>query len=287
MSLHRLPAERAGQPAPAELAASRSGLAKGVAAGAFRTEPAAEEAMIGGVRTLRFRPPGPSAGTILHMHGGGFRIGCPEMVGPFAAALARRCNVTVICPNYRLAPEYPFPAGIADGNSVLQNLNVDERRKLILSGDSAGGGLAASLASLALNDAVRPIGLMLFSPWLDLTVTSDSYRENAATDPVFSIESATAAAALYLQGMAPNDPLASPVFGDVTGFAPTLISAGSGEVLVEDSRVFAAKLRMAGVTVQLDVFPGMEHVAVTRGMQLPGASETFELAASFINNILL
>ena len=117
-----LPPERTGHAAPADLAARRAGLAAAVAAGMWRTDPAPQEVMLGGVRCLRFSPSGPARGMVLHMHGGAFRIGCPEQMGPFAADLAARCGVEVICPAYRLAPEAPFPAGLNDGWAVLRAL---------------------------------------------------------------------------------------------------------------------------------------------------------------------
>ena len=102
-----LPPERKGHTASADLAERRTGLAAAVAAGVWSTDPAPEEVQIGGVRCLRFSPSGASRGTLLHMHGGAFRIGCPEQIAPFALALAQGCKVTAICPAYRLAPEHP------------------------------------------------------------------------------------------------------------------------------------------------------------------------------------
>lgn len=282
----KLPPERPGRPPTPELAVRREGLAKAVAAGTWRTEPAAKEMTLGGVRTLCFRPNDAPRATILHLHGGGFRLGCPEMIGPFAAALADRCGVEVVCPAYRLAPEFPLPAGLADARSVLAVLRDRGGGPLILSGDSAGGGLAASLTGLCVAEASSPGGLILLSPWLDLTVTSSCYEANAATDQLFSRASAEEAADLYLQGMTAREPLASPLLGSVAGFPPTFISIGAGEVLADDGRRFHAALRAAGVAADLAVVAGMDHVAVTRGLTLPGAAETFEGMAAFINRLL-
>ncbi|TVV76712.1 alpha/beta hydrolase fold domain-containing protein [Sphingomonas solaris] len=279
-----LPAEREGRPAAADLAARRQGLSAAVAAGFGRTDPLPEEICVGGVRALRFAPDGVSLGTVLHVHGGAFRIGAPEVVAPFAAALSARCGVTVVCPAYRLAPEHPFPAGINDARAVALALAADG--PLILSGDSAGGGVAAAAAALATADAVPPAGLMLFSPWLDLTVSSASYAANGTSDPLFSAESAQEAAGLYLQGLDPNDPLGSPLFAPAAGFPPTLVNVGDGEVLLDDSTSFAAALRAAGVAVELQVVAGMDHVAVTRDLAAPGAAETFEALCAFVDRIV-
>lgn len=210
-----LPAERPGRAAPPELTAQRQALAAAVASGLWQTDPAAETAHIAGVRCLHFRAAGRPRGTVLHFHGGGFRLGCPEQVGPFSADLAARCVVDVVCPAYRLAPEHPFPAGLHDGRAVAQALLSSGSLPLIISGDSAGGGIAAGLASL-----VRSAGLVLLSPWLDLTVSNPSYAAHAASDPLFSAQSAQIAAALYLQGLTPDHPLASPLHGPVAAFPP-------------------------------------------------------------------
>jgi acetyl esterase/lipase len=207
------------------------------------------------------------------------------MVGAFAAALAQRCDVEVICPAYRLAPEFPFPSGLADAQSVLLGLGSENKVPLIISGDSAGGGLAASLAALAVAERRRVAGLVLLSPWLDLTVTSRSFEVNAATDPLFSRAAAEEAAALYLQGISARDPLASPLFAPVSGFPPTFISIGEEEVLADDGRSFSQLLRSAGVKVTFCPIAAMEHVAVTRNLELPGARETFTAVVRFIESL--
>jgi monoterpene epsilon-lactone hydrolase len=282
-TLAELPAERTGGQPPPELVERRRMMVAAVEAGTWRTVGRSSTEIIGGVRVLRFLPPDAKRGSVLHLHGGAFRLGCPEMIGPFAAALAARCDVEVICPAYRLAPEHPFPAGLADAYTVLCALRLADSGSLILSGDSAGGGLAASLAAHCATEAVSLSGLVLLSPWLDLTVTSSTYQSNAATDPLFSRAAAREAADLYLQGLSAHHPLASPLFGSVDGFPPTFISIGEGEVLAEDGRRFYEVLRAAGVFARLCVVAGMEHVAVTRGLALPGAAETFEGVAEFVD----
>lgn len=282
-----LPPERKGQNAPPDLLARREALATAIDAGMWITKPPPREVILGGIRTLMFQPPGESRGTVLHLHGGAFRLGCPEQVGPFAAALAERCGVTVVCPAYRLAPEHPFPAGLSDARKVIMTLPASTTSRLVLSGDSAGGALAAGLAALTAGTPVRPKGLMLLSPWLDLTVESPSYRENTSSDPLFSAPSAREAAALYLQGLSPNHTLASPLLGPVENFPPTFLNVGTGEVLADDARRLHKKLLAAGIYSQLQIVEEMEHVAVTRGLALPGAGETFEALAAFVDSVLV
>ncbi len=221
-------------------------------------------------------------GTLLHMHGGAFRIGCPEQIAPFALALAQACAVTVICPAYRLAPEYPFPTGLNDGLAVLSALAETATTPLILSGDSAGGGLAASLAALAHQAGIPLSGLALLSPWLELSVTDPAYTTNAATDPLFSAEAAREAAALYLQGHNANDPLASPLLGEVSGYPLTYLNVGTGEVLAGDALRLRDRLEQSGVPVTFNAIEGMQHVAVTRDMGLAGSEETFAELAGFV-----
>lgn len=282
-----LPPETNGRPAPADLVARRVGLAAAVASDIWRTEPESVQEVIGGVRCLRFVPPRRVAarGTLLHLHGGAFRLGCPEQLGPFAAALAARSRVDVVCPAYRLAPEHPFPAGLRDARAVFCALAAEERL-IIVSGDSAGGGLAAGVVAMALGDTVQPVGLILLSAWLDLRVSSGSFETNAETDPLFSFASAREAAELYLQGTAADHPLASPLFGDLSSFPATFINVGAGEVLIDDARAFHIRLHEAGVPVDLEIISGMDHVAVTRGFDLSGAARTFESIVKFVDSRL-
>lgn len=280
------PAERDGFPATGDLQSQKAGISAAVASGMWQTDPAPLEENLNGVRCLRFCSPAPRCGTVIHFHGGGFRIGCPEQVGPFAARLAQHCAVDVVCPAYRLAPEYPFPAGLSDATAALAKLCETSDQPILISGDSAGGGIAASLAALCGQMAIHPAGLVLLSPWLDLTASTASYAANAASDPLFSSQSAKTAADLYLQGWEANDPLASPGLGPVDAFPPTFINVGSGEVLIDDSRAFHARLRAGGIPAQLQEIAGMGHVAVTRGADLPGSAETFAALAAFVRRVL-
>jgi epsilon-lactone hydrolase len=277
-----LPPERPGHAAPLDLIARRAAVVEAVSSGYWRTEAEPEQVAIGGIRCLRFAPAQAPWGTVLHIHGGAFRIGCPETVAPFAAALAARCAVTVICPTYRLAPEYPFPAGLRDCLTVLVALSKYAQSPLCLSGDSAGGGLAATLAAMAAGLNISLAGLVLLSPWLDLTVSSASYSANADTDPLFSADAAREAAGLYLQGIDADEPLASPLLGAVKAFPPSFITVGAGEVLLDDAEHLHARLCSAGIASRLEVVADMEHVAVTRDRTLPGAAQTFDALVAFI-----
>lgn len=278
-----LPPEREGYPAPPDLAERRKGMDAALASGVWKTKRPPVEVMLGGRRTLRFRPEGLVRGTMMHLHGGGFRIGGPEMEGPLAEALADRLGIEVVVPQYRLAPEHPFPSGLSDALSALSALRGEiGDAPLVVSGDSAGGGLAAALA---VQGSVRIDGLILLSPWLDTTVTAPSFAENTG-DPMFSKQSADIAAGLYLQGQDPRHPLSSPLFAEFDRFPPTLISVGLEECLRDDSLRMHEKLTDLGLRSELLAIAGMEHVAVVRSMAMPGARETFEAMVSFIGNLL-
>lgn len=284
-----LPPERPGYPAPLDLAERRAQMAAGIAAGMFATQAPPAETQLAGLRTLRFDPPEPPRAYVLQLHGGGFRIGRPEFEGPFSEALAARCGVTVAVPQYRLSPEAPFPGGLNDALAALKSLSEEAGdAPLIVSGDSAGAGLAASIGLMAAAGlAPRVDGLVLLSPWLDLTVTAASFTANAASDPLFGTASAQVAADLYLQGFNPHHPLASPVFAadrDLRGYPPCLISAGTGEVLLDDSLRFHARLEQLGCKSRLVAVEGMGHVAVVRGRDLPGSAETFAAVAGFVDD---
>ena len=282
-----LPPERPGRPADPDLAARRGQMQAAVDAGAWKTAKPPLETTLAGRRCLRFKPERAPRGYVLQLHGGGFRIGRPEFESLFAEALVLRCGVEVVVPQYRLAPEGPFPAGLIDAFEALKALRAEVGdARLIVGGDSAGAGLAASLGVLCAGEGPRIDGLVLLSPWLDLRVNARSYVTNAATDPMFSSESASIAAELYLQGFDPTHPLASPLLAEIAAYPPSLISVGKGEVLADDSVLFHEKLLAAGADSRLSAIDGMEHVAVVRSLEMPGAAETFEEVAMFVDHIL-
>jgi acetyl esterase/lipase len=281
-----LPAERAGQPLPPDLAAMREQMLAQRDSGFYRTELAPAEITLGRRRALLLTAGLPRA-RVFHLHGGGFRNGVPEMEAPYAERLLRAAPVEVVLPEYGLASEHPFPTGLVDAWAALEDYAAqDPELPLIVSGQSAGGGLAASLAVMAADRGLQIAGLVLIAPWLDLTVSAPSYEANRASDPLFSAESAARAAGLYLQGADPRHPLASPLFAPVAGLPPTLVAVGSGEVLSDDATRFHKRLQHAGVSSELLAVDGMEHVAVTRDPQGVGAPETFARIARFVNDVL-
>ena len=281
-----IPPEREGKPADADQVERRAQMAGALSAGltGVTKRPTAEE-QVSGVRTLRISPEsGRPKAHLLMVHGGGYRIGMPEFNAGFAERLADRCNIESVLPAYRLAPENPFPAGFNDAWAVL--LAMRERigdAPLLVGGDSAGGGMAAALATYAqAQGGPRIDGTILLSPWLDMTITAASFKDNAETEELFPEASARVASETYMQGSDLRHPIASPLFAELSSFPPTFINCGTGEGLRDDSVAFHDKLEKAGVPSELSLVPDMEHVAVVRDPNLTGAAESFEAIAKFI-----
>ena len=250
--------------------------------------PVAEDT-VDGVRTLTVSPTsGTPRGYLLMLHGGGYRLGRPENDTRFAERLADRCGIEVVLPAYRLAPENPFPAGFNDAWKALVALRARiGDAPLLVGGDSAGGGLAAALGVYAAAQGVpRLDGALLFSPWVDMTITAASFKENAESDQLFPEASAQMASDTYMQGFDLQHPIASPLFADLSGFPPAFINVGNGESLRDDSLSFHAKLQQTGVRSELLGVDDMEHVAPVRSDDLTGAAESFEAAVLFVESLL-
>lgn len=226
-------------------------------------------------------------GRMLYFHGGGFRLGSPEVVAGFTSHIAARSGCEIIIPFYSLSPEQPFPTALLEGQAVLQALLAEctpGHDKLLLGGDSAGGNLATVLAQ---HYAESLHGLWLLSPWLDVRVLSSSYERNAAFDPMFSRKSAQDAAALYLQDQEdPSDPDISPLLGDLSKplskLPATMILVGSNEVLLDDSLDFAQRMAMQHGALALHVMPDMTHVEATLRYDSHYTREVIELTARFL-----
>ncbi|TDP46099.1 alpha/beta hydrolase [Zavarzinia compransoris] len=200
---------------------------------------------------------------ILYLHGGGYVICSPRTHLGFTWRIAREARARMLVIDYRLAPDHAFPAQIDDCLVAYRHLldrGIDPKRIAVV-GDSAGGGLTFGLLmrlkALGLPMPGAAVGL---SPYLDLTATGESHFLNAKADPMIPLSGVLFGAMAYLQGADPRHPEASPIYGDAAGLPPCLIHVGSDEILLSDSTRMAAKLRAAGVPVQIDIWHRMPHV---------------------------
>jgi len=220
---------------------------------------------IAGVRCERFAPRragAAPAGQILYFHGGAYTAGSLTSHRALTGRLAAACSCEVLAVDYRLAPEYPHPAGLDDALSVYRAITSGGTppERVIVSGDSAGGGLAmALLLSLRDRDDELPVGAVLLSPWLDLSLSGDAVTSRAAEDPMLRAAGLARSAAAYA-GDDLRRPLVSPLFADPTGLPPLLVLVGTAEILLDDSVTLADRARAAGVDVVLDVQDGLIHV---------------------------
>ena len=200
---------------------------------------------------------------ILYCHGGGYSTGSSLYARTLTGKLAMSTSMDVLSFDYRLAPEHPYPAATQDAMRVWNYLMLlgYGARDIILAGDSAGGNLALSL-TLKLKEEGRllPRGLVLMSPWTDLTSSGKSHHTKAEIDPVLNAGYLDEMIRNYASGQDLKDPMISPLFGSYEGFPPTYIQVGGNEILMDDSVMLYKKMLKANVSVKLDVFKGMWHV---------------------------
>jgi epsilon-lactone hydrolase len=223
----------------------------------------AERLDIAGVAAEKITHPGAASGKVLlHLHGGGYMMGSIKGYSHLVSRFAVAAGVTAYHLDYRLAPEHPFPAALDDAMAVYRHWLKSgvAPEDIVISGDSAGGGLATALLLKAREEKLpQPAGLYLLSPWLDMATTGSSYDKFGAKDLIVSRDEIQKLATVYLGGQ-PDNAFTSPINADPTGLPPTLIQVGSEEVLLSDSLTFTSRAAMAGVEVRLHVWPEMPHV---------------------------
>jgi acetyl esterase/lipase len=237
---------------------------------------------IAGVPGIWYRPRNGSVrGTMLYLHGGGYIGTSPRMYALFTAWLCRRTGCEIFVADLRLAPEFPFPAGLEDAVLVLEALLVGgvEPARLFVGGDSSGGGLASSLVYTMNRSGHRPLaGVVLFSPELDLLLDEPSITENAGKD-ILPWNIPTSA---YLHGRSPEGGAVSAVDQDVSGWPPTLVSFGGDEMFRDAIRLFVDHLEKAGVdTIALEE-PGMFHVFPILMPWAEGSRRVYRAVGEFV-----
>lgn len=200
---------------------------------------------------------------ILYCHGGGYNTGSFRYARSITNKLAASTSMDVLSFDYRLAPEYPFPAASEDAMKVWDYLMIlgYGARDVIVAGDSAGGNLALALVlRLKAQRRILPRGLILFSPWTDLTKSGKSHENKRDIDPILTEEYLDKAIRDYAENEDLKNPFVSPLFGDFEGFPPTYIQVGENEILLSDSRKLQKKLQQYHVPVRVEYYKGMWHV---------------------------
>lgn len=223
---------------------------------------------------------------ILHCHGGGYSTGSSLYARTLTSKLATSTSMDVLCFDYRLAPEHPYPAAIEDAMKAWDYLMLlgYGARDVIVTGDSAGGNLALALVlRLKKQGRILPRGLVLMSPWTDLSSSGKSFVTKADVDPVLDREYLDQMIKAYAGERDLKNPLISPLFGDLTGFPPTYIQVGENEILLSDSLRLHQALVDANVSVKMEHFPGMWHVFQMSPVK--AAYEAMEKNAEFIFDI--
>jgi acetyl esterase/lipase len=248
------------------------------------------ERHIAGLRAEVVAAPGSDAQrTVVHFHGGGYCVGSAHTPRSWAAHLSAQAGCRVVLPEYRLAPEHPHPAALDDARAVLAALFAEaEPGSVVVSGDSAGAGLALALL-LSLREAgqVLPAGCILLSPWLDLgrdrRAVPDLLRRDVVLSPVWL----EACAGAYAAPAAWADPLVSPLHAALAGLPPLLIQSGTDDLLAPDAGLLAARASAAGVDVTYTRWPRMWHDFVLQPGLVAAADSAVAQAAWFLTRVPL
>src|SRR5712671_693784 len=228
---------------------------------------------------------------ILHAHGGWFNLGTAHAYRNFVGHIASSAGADAFIPDYRLAPEHPFPAAVTDVEACYRGLVEKGISKIAVVGDSAGGNLALVLLSLVRAHVRKsdraPVGAVALSPVTDLALTGESYATRAEADPYFTKSQVAGLVASYLGRTDPKNPLASPLYGELSGLPPIRVHVGDDEVLLDDSRLYVERAVAAGVDAELDVWMGMPHGFVTAVREFDAARRSLKAIGAFLNQRLL
>lgn len=226
------------------------------------------------------------AASIIYLHGGAFCVGSPVTHRAITSRLARHLDAHVYAVDYRLAPEHPFPAALEDALTVYQELldAGETPERIAIVGDSAGGGLALSTVFAARDMGLpAPAALYVMSPWVDLTLANSG--QAAPRESMLSWRGLARAARLYAPG-ATEDPMVSPLRGDLVGLAPLLIQSGSEEILLAEAQQLFEKARHANVKVRLNIYDGLWHVFQVHAGLLASADQALAEGADFLRDHL-
>jgi monoterpene epsilon-lactone hydrolase len=242
---------------------------------------------VGGIPGLWVHPPHcRSDEAILHLHGGWFNLGTANAYRHLVAHISASVGAKVFVPDYRLAPEHPFPAAIEDVLACYRGLDEKGIRRVAVTGDSAGGNLALVLASRVTGEIssakMTLVGVAALSPVTDLALSGATYETRADADPYFTRPQVAELVRAYLGSTDPRDPLASPVYGRLSGLPPVRIHVGDDEVLLDDSRRYVERAVAAGDDARLDVWMGMAHGFVGSVGKLKASAQALDAVGKFL-----
>jgi len=240
---------------------------------------------VGGISGLWAKPARPQKGAaaIIHVHGGWFNLGTARAYRKFVGHIASSAGADAFIPDYRLAPEHPFPAAVRDVEACYRGLVDKGINKIAVVGDSAGGNLA--LVLLSIDKSL--VGAVAMSPVTDLALTGESFETRAEADPYFTKSQVAGLVASYLGRSDPKNPLASPLYGGLSGLPPIRVHVGDDEVLLDDSRRYVERAVAAGVDAELDVWMGMPHGFVTAVREFDAARQALKAIGAFLTERLL
>jgi epsilon-lactone hydrolase len=222
---------------------------------------------------------------ILYLHGGGYVMGSINTHRAMIARIARASEAKALALNYRMAPEDPFPTAVDDATAAYRWLLAQGYKpgKIVISGDSAGGGLTLATL-LALRDAGTPLpaAAVPISPWADLEGTGASVETRAAADPMVDKAGLLRMAQMYAGDSDPKNPLISPIYADYKGLPPMLIQVGDAEILLDDSTRVAERARAAGIKVELEAWPELFHVWHVFAKILPEGQQAIDRIGEYV-----
>jgi len=246
---------------------------------------------VGNISGLWVHPASSRPGeAILHLHGGWFNAGSAKAYRYLVGHIAAKTRAKAFVPEYRLAPEHPFPAAVDDVLAVYRGIGDCGIRRLAVTGDSAGGNLALVLASCVTAGAVAAkailVGAAALSPVTDLTLSGATYETRAEADPYFTRRQVSELVRSYLGSAEANHPRASPLDGRLSGLPPIRIHVGDDEVLLDDSRRYVERAVAAGVDARLDIWLSMPHGFAGSIGILKASSQALDAIGMFLSDRL-
>lgn len=225
---------------------------------------------------------------LLYLHGGGYTVGSAQTHRALVGAIAKAAGVCGLTPEYRLAPEHPFPAALYDALAtyewLLQTGHLPE--DIVVAGDSAGGGLTLALMQeLRERQLPMPAGIALLAPWVDLHVELPSVARLIDVNPTLYIREMKAWARHYAGDFPLDHPQISPMFADLAGLPPTLMQVSDQDALIDENLILAQNAKQAGVALELQEWKGLIHVWQVFWRELPQAQEAVDKLGAFVKRV--